>query len=511
VKRSVLVAVLSVCVLSGCFGHARLVRMTSEMESDLRRHDSEQIAEMEDRYLRTASEIYEEGTVEWVNARSELVGKYVQWGLMDRATAIAAQSVAIAKAQPPEGQSLARALIDLGIVQTHARRWEDAERTIDQVVEFCRTAPVHVPTDLDPYDECFFVQYDIPGAYLEAGNYRKFAHEYLRSRQRNGRSDRATAILEMSVLGRGYARYGAYPEAIWYFQGCVDEAAPRSASSTSDERLEWASPSGDVEVVTMDSAHSFESQAPRCFEDLIEMRRMVGEAAEADRLSERQTAMWSKGPDLEQSLRERVRKTHSIWHDGYLTSHYANGLAFYLAGKGRHEDAINAYRQAIAYIDEGFAKDGVFHGAFPAGLLVDELLGLGESCEATGRFDEAAKAYDRAVTISDQKLHPSVRYRLDSRAGLARSLEKARRSAESEAAWRSYLRNAETIRGRDHADYAFGLTGLASALEANGRGTQARQLSREAEAIRAVYARKIASVRELPLPVALRSTPPPAN
>ena len=61
--------------------------------------------------------------------------------------------------------------------------------------------------------------------------------------------------------------------------------------------------------------------------------------------------------------------------------------------------------------------------------------------------------------------------------------------------WNRYLAVAELIRGRDHADYAFGLAGLASATKAGGRDAEAAAARSRAESVWREYRRRIEAAR----------------
>jgi len=507
VNVRLLALMVNLLLVTGCIAEIQLARIKPAIENAIRVGRSEEAALAEARMLELADKAHGAQSVDAVRTRVSLAKSYAKWKLLDRALSLARETVD--RLDPAAAnQAIVPALLGLADIELYAHRWEAAEQTTDRVVQICKTAPAHVPTADDPYDECHFARFEIDDHYLNAGNYEKFADGYLAGDS----NDRDLALSKLTVLGRGYARYGAYPEATWYFQRCVDENRPRyeRRDAPSPARKVAATASGDVEVYTLDSAHSFHSQSPRCLEDLIRQRLVVGDDDEAAELERWQRQLWSEGPDLEAQLIESMRKSDRTWRDGYNTSRDANNLAFYYAGKRRTRDAIRHYKEAIALVDDHFAKVGVFGDTYPTGLLLDELLGLGAACEEAGLASDALAAYSRALELADRELHPRHWWRLESRAGLARSLVRAGRRDEAESAWREYLETAQPMRGSGHPDFATGLDGLAAAVENDDR-REARALRARAERIRADARRQVAAVRDLPLPVALRSTPSPAN
>jgi tetratricopeptide (TPR) repeat protein len=509
--RRLATVLLGLVVLSSC-AEIRLSRLGPALEDDIRAGRMADAAQKESEMLGVADRGFGAQSVDATRARVALARSYAQWKLTDRAIALARETVD--RLDPVAAdQAIVVALLGLADIQLYAQRWEEAERTTDRLLGICNAAPPHAPTADDLYDECHFARYEIDNHYLNAGAYRKFAREYLSWDEASGDPpDREAALSKLAVLGRGFARYGAYPEAIWYFQRCVDENRLRyeRRAPPPPARHVAGTASRDVEVFTLDWAHSFHSQSPRCLEDLIEMRRLVGDDRRATDLERWQRELWQQGPDLEAWLLDSMRKSDRTWHDGYNTSHDANNLAFYYAGKGRTHDAIRLYRQAIALIDAQREKDGVFGAIHPTGMLLDELTSLGAECEKAGLTGDALEAWSRAMAIADRELHPRHTWRLASRAGRARSLARLGRSREAESAWREYLETARSMRGSEHPDYATGLDGLAGAIADRDR-REAKRLRQNASNLRSAARSRVAAARDLPLPVALRSPAPPAN
>jgi tetratricopeptide (TPR) repeat protein len=502
------VATLLFCSLAiGC-AEIRLARLKPSVEREVRAGRMRDVPIAEARLLEVADEAHGSKSVAATRERVTLARYYAQWELPDEALRLAHQTIEELDSTAPD-QAIVPALLGLADIHLYFRQWKEAEQTTDRLVEICEAAPPHVPTADDGYDECHFAQYQIDDQYRRAGSYRKFADRYLRwDEARESARTRDDGLSMLSVLGRGYENYGAYPEATWYIRRCVDEYRPLYKHGDAPPPVRKVASTGDAEVFTMDWAHSFESQSPRCLEDLIRLQRLVGDDGEADELERWQRNLWAAGPDLEAPLVESMRKSDYMWHDGYNTSHDANNLAYYYANKGRTHDAIRLYKEAIALIDDYHAREGVFGGVLPTGMLLDELLGLGAEYEKAGLVSEAVAPYARATEVSRLKVHPQHARQLESRAGLARSLGLAGRREDATAAWKDYLQTAADIRGKDHPEYATGLLGLAAVTN---DPREAKALRGRAEAIRAEARRRVQAVTGMPLPVALRSAPPPAN
>ena len=512
--RRALAVLLLALGAGGCFAEPRIARLRVELAEDVRHGREAKASVVEKRITTLAADAFGMAAPETIRVRTDLAESWAQWKYPDRALALASATLAeVEQRHGPNDEKITPALLSLARIHFLAHHWNETERTLDRISRICRATYARTDPPADPFGECRGgARNEIHRYYLGIGAYGKWSDEYLLFDALGiQEDDRSGGISMLTVLGRGYAENGAYPEARWYLQRCVDELGPRYDRPVAPRRKVWSTPSGDAEVVLLDAAHSFHSQSPRCLEDLVDLHRRIGNEQIADDLGVWQRELWSRGPDLEKVLADKVRFADYAWHADFLTSSYANDLAFYYAGKGRNADALRAYEEAVGLIDRAIAKDGVFAGVYPARLHIDELLGLGEACEQAGRFADAEVAYRRAAEIAARELHPRHAWRLEGVARLARVLTKAGSNSEAEAAWRRYLSIVEEIRGRDHADYAFGLSGLARTLAASGRHAEAAAARARAASITTAYALRVDSVGELPLPASLRSLPPPAN
>lgn len=513
--KTTLVALAALLLLSGCSAYERINRLELELRDDVRHGRMEEAANVERRMLEISRDAYGPGSFDDIRTRSFLAEDWAIWRYPGKAVPMAEDTLAeLEQLFGPDDEQVAWGWLSLAKVHYVLRNWDDSETALDRLSALCRPIYDVTPGDSVSYTGCIGgARYDTAPYYLSVGAYEKWADAYIRMDEwRWTLQDRDGGLSMLTVLGRGYADNGAWPEAIWYLQRCVDELRPRYERHVPPGGTVWTSPERDVEVAVVDGAHSFHSQSPRCLEDLIDARRKVGDEDVADELECWQRELWASGPELEEPLRRRVKFADDARsYDDFTTSAFANALAFYLANKGRTDDAIRAYGEAIGYIDRSLERDGVFAGHYPAWLHVDELLGLAALLEQTGRYEDAELTYVRAAAIAAAEIQPRHAWHLDALAGLARSRADLGRLDEAEATWRRYLEVAARIRGADHADYAFGLAGLADVQEASGRRSDAARSRREAATIRAAYSRRIQSVRDLPLPVSLRSSPSPAN
>jgi tetratricopeptide (TPR) repeat protein len=314
----------------------------------------------------------------------------------------------------------------------------------------------------------------------------------------------------LGVLGHWHALGGLYPEARWLLRRCVDESRARFESSSGSRRV-WTDASGDVSIDVVDSAHAFDSQEPRCLEELLRVERLAGDGNDARDLAAWRKRLWSEGPDLEKQLIRQARFSEEAWHAVGRTTSDENTLAWYYRGKGRPLDAIATWEHADRRLKESLALYGRHGGEGNAWRHLDILLGLGEAREEVDRLADAEAAYRSAIGIAESELHPSHAWRLETRARLAAVLHRRGDLAHAEEHWRRYLAAAGQQRGVDHADYARGLEGLAKTLAESGHPQASFDLLRRALRIRAAYAKRMDAVQGLPLPPALRSPPSPAN
>lgn len=500
---------LGVLAGAGCLPDARVARMQLELADNLS-HGRLDAAVRNERSLRAFAErSYGPHDVRTYRARSEAARTFGCWLQTTHAVSALETLVSdVSATYGPQSDEVTIPLVDLAVTHRCAHGWNDADAAITRAAEICTAVGAG-----DMRGNCgTTVRWQVDEVLADIGCYARSIEWYLAQNAVDGDpSDRRGGASMLAVVGRRYANAGMVPEALWYLRRCVAERKGRYDAPPRSSEKRWSTPSGDVELLVDDSAHSFSSQAPRCLEDVIALERKLGDDDSADDLESWQRELWARGPDLEQKLRDRVRAAELTWHDDAVTSARLHDLGFYYAGKARHAEAIGAYEEAIGLLDRGnspFKRSGrCGRGA----SLVDELLDLGASYEAAARQVDAAAAYSRAASIASADLNPDHEWRLEPVARLARAQLAAGAPRDSETSWRRYLAMAARLRGMHHADYAFGLAGLAASLDAQQRTAEADAARKSARTIRTEVRKQVTGVRALPLPVALRSSPPPAN
>lgn len=493
-------------LLAACGHHAQTMRLQEELFDDLGRGDLARAAAAERHLTDLAAKDHAPGAPETFAVRARIASSYGYWRYT--AKAVETVSVALADSDSVHGANSGPGIAlryTLAWILVDARRYDDAAEAADAIAALCAS---RAPGDLACRGASGLGLDDL---YFATGRPREAGAELLR-RNASGllRDDRRAAWSALAVLGRWYAAFGFDPEARWYLRRCVEDSRSRF-EHTSAERRAWSDPSGDVRLDVLDAAHAFDSQAPRCLEQLAEMEARTGEASGAAALAAWQARLWSEGPDIERDLLEREEQTSSTSRDECLAAHDRNTLAWYYRGKGRRLDAIAAWQDAAQSMERCSAAYGRPRSGGAAARHVDILLGLGAALEQEGRLNEAREAYSRASAIADSELHPGHAWRLDAMAGLARVRLRERNTNEAKASWRRYLDIAVQQRDPDHIDHARGLEGLAAALAESGQRLASFDLLRRASRIRAAYAKRMDSVRDLPLPPALLSPPTPAN
>ena len=509
--RSVFAAeVLILLLIGGCgpsFQIARMGTRWDELRSEGRLAEAERLGE-EMRAL--ANEAYGATAPEAFNVSIELAQALAQAG-DDEAARPLAESVVrdMRAAWGNEDPRLAQGLDLLVLVHLEARRWADADAAMEEVIPLC----------LDPFVNdyskpgCRFISTHDPARVFEqTGSYAKAIHWLDRDDALPSRlGGRAFAEGSLQHQARVRGDGGFYPEAIWYLVYCMEIALPRYERHVPTQELLSSSPSGDVEILAIEGGHSFPSQAPPCLDPLIDLRRRTGAFTEARQLETLRQEMWNRGPDTETEHVERLRFGEKAWGSDSIDAHNLASLGWYYARKGRHAEAIVAFEDALRRIDRLVARARRKDGPEPFGSHLQMILDLADEYETMGRLAEAERLYIRATDIASTWFNPRHHIRLETVGSLAALQSKAGRHREAEATWRRYLAMAEQMRGPEHADYAFGLAGLAVALLGERRIPEANAAQARAKAIWNEEARRIAAVRSLPLPSVLQTLPPSAN
>lgn len=509
-KRMLAAGSLVLISIAGCGPSFQIARMNTrwnELRSEGRLAEAGRLAE-EMRAL--AKETYGATEPEAFDVPIRLARALAQSG-DDEAARPLAESVVreMRAAWGNDDPRLAQGLYLLTSVHLEAGRWHDAEVAMDELIPLCFEPFVRDQSK----PGCRFLQTWLPSSVFErAGSYEK-AIDWME------RDDALSPLLGGHVMAEGSLQRlaslrgdgGFYPEAIWYLVYCMEIALPRYERRVPTQELLSSSPSGDVEILAVEGGHSFPSQAPPCLDPLIDLRRRTGAFTEARRLETLRQLMWNRGPDTEAEHVERLRFGEMAWDNDSIDAHNLASLGWYYARKGRHAEAVVAYEDALRRIDRLVARARKKDGAEPFGSHLRMILDLAEEYEVVGRLAEAERLLIRASDIASTWFNPRHHVRLETVGDLASLQSKSGRPREAEATWRRYLAMAEAMRGPEHADYAFGLAGLAVALRGSGRLPEANAAQAKAEAIWKEEARRIAAVRSLPLPSVLQTLHPSAN
>ena len=497
-------------VAAGCAAEARIERLHLDLAAELATGHDDQAEELERAIRQLANQRWGEPSMKNYDVRNALARTYGNWQRTAHATKLASATVADMEHVYGVGDPrVTYALIPLARSYLCAFDWKHAEGVIDTAAAICRRPEARS----DPDGTCdFYADLAINYLYLEAGAYRKSVDAFLlMNNVRHFPPDWVTRESMLTALGRQYAEGGFYPEAAWYLQRCVEEARGRFERPPATAGTFWRSSSGDVETQYVESAHAFQSQAPKCLDDLIELRRKTGDDAAADLLEHWHLELWSRGPDLAGKLEARARRTDETQRSDLLTAYDLTTVGYYYSQKDRPADAIRAYAESVRRVDRLSSWDQR-SGCCPYGLrILDQMLGLGDAHERAGHLIEAETVYRRADEIAARELNPHHKWRLETLARLARTQSSQGHFESAEASWRSYLERAVRLRGNDHADYAFGLNGLAQAMAGAGRATEAAAASKHAAAVWKDYSRRMDAAADLPLPASLLSSPSPAN
>ncbi|MFN2376780.1 MAG: tetratricopeptide repeat protein [Candidatus Binatia bacterium] len=510
-SRLALVPLLAALAGAGCHADYRIARLEMKIAEDRQLGHVAKAEEDERRLLTLAREHYSEGSRVDIRVRSELARAHARWGNTKRAFAMADQLLADLERLHGPGSALTTpALLTKAEIHLQLREWKAAENLADRIVGICKAVPQPPPTQNQA--NCDWHERMRPREiYFLAGAFEKWADAFHVVAAKAASDDDKGLHLHMeSTLGEHYADYGLYAEALWYLESCVDHSRPAYERRRAAEQPLWSSASGDVEIVVPDYAHDFHSQSPPCLETVIDVKTRLGDAATVRRLSDWRRELWARGPDREKHFRNYIKISDGAWGP-FLTARYANDLAWYYLGKGRLDDAIRAFEDAGARIDQAVVDGFTFQDDYPSYTHTDILLGLGAAYEDSGRFLEAEAAYRRASEIAAEHFHPKRDRRLTAMTGAARCLALAGKQDEARSAWQAYLDVAAKVRGKDHADYAVGLAGLAELRSASGREREAADLRRRAESIRNAVLERQRSFGPFVLPTSLLSPPTPAN
>lgn len=513
---TVVIATTLAVDMVACGHQSQMQRLRKDFETEAVHGDGARAQQLEQRIFELADLDYGPEAEDTFELRADIAATY-GWA-RQTARALAMAEADLVRLEDLHGRDDIRTLaprLAMAWTLVAARRWTDAKAATDRVAAIChreeRCPGPHADRCCTPYDDRYGrCRRELDDLYMATGDSRSANAEFLHTEATAVLRDHPQSRLSaLTLIGRRYAETGDLPQARWYLRRCVDESRDEVAQPAGSRRV-WSDPAADIRIDIVDSAHAFDSQAPRCLDDLIALERNTGNNRDADALAQWRTELWHRGPDLEDELKERVRRSIATWNDEALTAWDLDTLGWYYRGKDRTAEAIEAWTEASRLLDRLRASDGRERDGATAWRHVDVLLGLGGACEEAARLMEAENAYRRASVLCEAEMHPLHACRLDSLAGLAQVQSRQGAGSEAEGTWRRYIEITAVARGRQHADLARGLAGLADARQKRGYSRQARTLRAEATRIRAGYSRRMDAACNLPLP-SLRSPPSPAS
>ena len=504
--------------VAGCSASVPIDDMRAKLGAQVLSGQSERAQATEAELLASIVSAYGKDAPITYSVRMLVAESYASWRQADHAMQLANATLADLQAfcQGDEPCSAA-GWVSLAQIHVYLHQWVEAEVAADRVATICAGVPI---TREDPraLPRCGHkAQLALSRLYEELGRYDKASRVYLANDAASHAASRRPrsafeGIDRATLVGRVYLQFGAYPQASFYLRRCLDESLPRYEPGSNDPSFIASATQGDIATLPFEDTHFFYSQSPPSLEDVIEIHSKLGHDDQAEALSTLQRALWAKGPDLGEALAAKVASAERTSNSPFLTACEGDTLGTYYLGKGQHQQAITAYESALSQLNRitsGQQPSPLL--GYPVGLELDLMLGLGTAYEGAVRHTDAERTYRRAIPVATTYLPPGHAWRLETRARLARSLERQHRDDDALAEWQRYLLWANEVRGPDHADYAFGLAGKARALAATGHPRDAAAARDQANRIWAAYNQRVGAITDLPLPAPLLPTPTAAN
>ncbi|MBI5506182.1 MAG: tetratricopeptide repeat protein [Deltaproteobacteria bacterium] len=400
------------------------------------------------------------------------------------------------------------ALRNLGYLLGHAARPADAERAFERAAEVCRLAPDRDAANEIGEKPCDrFSDVAIADGYRELGLYDKA--EIFELAYRTAPDPFASPqwhVGDLAMLGKFYFEYGEYPKALWYLRACK-KLWERAHPDVSTETPPIYQAPG-IKMMLGNGAHTFSSIAPSCLEDFIDATERVGRRQQSQSLRELEKRNWQRADTgaAERQLKSDIeRELGRDWVSPLRVAYPYEALGFMYNKTERYAQATDAFEHAHQYQQQNWALLSRPEQDHHVDDRLDSLLMRGDNAAASGDLPRAEASYLAFAALAQSNLNNRHRWRLDGSARLAGLYAGAGRNDEALAMWKRYLAQAESSRGTDHLDYAWGLAGQAEVYRAMGRAREADAAERRAQAIRAVRTPQIDAARDLPLPAALQS------
>jgi len=496
------IAVACLCTASGCGAAYRIHVVRNDLHLAASLHQHELAVKLAAENLRLNAETHGVESIEYRNALRRQATVMAEADFGDTATEVLKQTLVLDdRLYEPLHPEKTYGLHSLAYFQIGMGRPHLGAEPLEAAVGICERLDATQRTDWPCGSTA---EWQFAGSFRQMGNYERAEQLLLSSNARA--SVFVNAELEISglaSLGDFYVEYGNLPKANWYYERSkrlweVLHASPEPRSGKTIYR------DRDVSIDIQAIAHGFPNVAPRCTENMTWLSERLGRFPEAETLRIEEKRRWAEAPRMEKGLLEAIAYEEKTWASPPRLSWQRQALGFYRYRKGDLAGAIEAYERGMQDAEREWAMQSLFERHFPKELLLDGRLVLGDLYMEARRFEDAERQYRLFLDDVDRFFNSRHRWRLEGRARLALLHLRAGRHDRSEATWQDYLNVAQTIRGKDHAEYAWGLHGLAETKSASNEINEAQKLKASARAIWNDYERSMAAVKDLPLPATLK-------
>lgn len=159
-------------------------------------------------------------------------------------------------------------------------------------------------------------------------------------------------------------------------------------------------------------------------ESLAIHRRLFGDddARTAQALSDRAFINDADPVAAERDVREALRVTRRA-RDRAIEVDLLNALGKALEGQGRHDEAVEAFRQRLTLVGEVFGTDGTRYAAGSGNIA--------RALDAAGRYAEAARAWETSIRLTTEAYGPESAVVASTLLAASHTAERAGRPAQA--------------------------------------------------------------------------------